>query len=470
MSLTLSAIDRLLTDISGGLYSGSSRDPNLTNFVWQAAAAGKPVIGVSINYRLNAFGFLWGSHELKANGSANNGLRDQRLALRWIQENIASFGGDHRKVTLFGQSAGGLSIGKQLIAYGGRDDGLFRAAILQSGSMVEKWPYNVQDPTAYTEDLYHNLTVSTRCAGQPSELECLRSLPIEQLSAALNITDTPVFSGTGLGPWLTQVDGDFLIDRPTESVRSGRFLPVPIMYTTTSDEATVFMYGGKIDSDADFKAFVAAGGPDQSTVSTVEMLYPNVNAIGLPAEYSPTPEDDENDGAQWKRAVAFHTDVVENTSRRLVLDAWAKSGLLAYSGRFNIHLDGSSPRLGSHHAVELPYLFGSVAGEQADSQYVAMSELISRMWASFVVDLDPNNHGGESKKRFQQNNYSADQNLVAGAAVWPNWNVSIVDGVGSNIVFNTDDNGVSGTFVERDDFRLAQTMFLGTVLPTQMYY
>ena len=97
----------------------------MTNFVWRAAAAGKPLIGVSINYRLNAFGFLWGSEELTANGSANNGLRDQRLALHWIQENIASFGGDPRKVTLFGQSGGALSIGKQLTAYGGRDDGLF---------------------------------------------------------------------------------------------------------------------------------------------------------------------------------------------------------------------------------------------------------------------------------------------------------------------------------------------------------
>jgi carboxylesterase type B len=357
----------------------------MSNFVSQAAAADKPVIGVSINYRLNAFGFLWGSHELTANGSANNGLRDQRLALHWIQENIASFGGDPRKVTLFGQSAGGLSIGKQLTAYGGRDDGLFRAAILQSGSMVEKWPYNIQEPTAYTEDLYHNLTVSTGCVGQLSELECLRSLPAESLSAALNIIDAPVFAGTGLGPWLTQVDGNFLIDCPTESVRSGRFLPVPIMYTTTTDEATVFGFGGEIDSDADFRAFVAAGGPDPSTVSTIEMLYPNVNAIGLPAEYCPTPKDDDDSGAQWKRAAAFHTDVVENTSRRLV----------AYSGRSNIRLDGSSPRFGSHHSVELPYLFNSVTGEQADGQYAAMSELISRMWASFMVDLDPNNHRGK---------------------------------------------------------------------------
>lgn len=144
---------------SGGLYGGCSREWNMTSFVSQAVAAGKPVIAVSINYRLNAFGFLWGSHELTAKGSANNGLRDQRTALRWLQENIAAFGGDPRKVTIFGQSAGGLSVGKQLVAYGGRDDGLFRAAIMQSGSMAEKWPYNVREPMRISE-------LSSRQAGR----------------------------------------------------------------------------------------------------------------------------------------------------------------------------------------------------------------------------------------------------------------------------------------------------------------
>ncbi|KAL3468436.1 Alpha/Beta hydrolase protein [Aspergillus heterothallicus] len=90
------------------------------------AASENPFIAVSINYRLSAFGFLWGSDEVAAHGSANNGLRDQRLALAWIHENIGFFRGDPNKVTIFGQSGGSLSVGKQLIAYGGRDDSFFR--------------------------------------------------------------------------------------------------------------------------------------------------------------------------------------------------------------------------------------------------------------------------------------------------------------------------------------------------------
>ncbi|KAL4774876.1 hypothetical protein BDW60DRAFT_204808 [Aspergillus nidulans var. acristatus] len=115
-------------------------------------------------------------------------------------------------------SSGGLFVGKQLIAYGGRNDGVFRAAIMQSGGMAEKWPYNINDPEAYTKELYMNPTTTTGCADSASALECLRALPTESLSAALNISSTPVFSGIGLGPWLTQVDGDFLLYGPTESL------------------------------------------------------------------------------------------------------------------------------------------------------------------------------------------------------------------------------------------------------------
>lgn len=123
----------------GGLYSGSSAGTNLTNFVRQASKAKKPVIAVSLNYRLSAFGFLWGNTtEILANSSANNGLRDQRLALHWIQENIKYFGGDPSRVIIWGESSGALSVGKHLIAYGERNDGLFRGAIMESGSLVGK--------------------------------------------------------------------------------------------------------------------------------------------------------------------------------------------------------------------------------------------------------------------------------------------------------------------------------------------
>lgn len=76
------------------------------------------MIGVSINYRVSAFGFLAGSEALEA-GIANNGFRDQRLALQWINENVASFGGDPTKVTIWGESSGAESVSAQVLAYNG---------------------------------------------------------------------------------------------------------------------------------------------------------------------------------------------------------------------------------------------------------------------------------------------------------------------------------------------------------------
>jgi carboxylesterase type B len=93
--------------IYGGAFAiGSSSQPtyNLSNFVNASQSANKPLIAVSLNYRLSFFGFLAGS-DLQAEGNTNLGLYDQRLALRWIKENIASFGGDPTKITVFGESA-----------------------------------------------------------------------------------------------------------------------------------------------------------------------------------------------------------------------------------------------------------------------------------------------------------------------------------------------------------------------------
>ncbi|CAN8102093.1 unnamed protein product [Discula destructiva] len=436
----------------GGLYSGGSADPstNLTNFVHQSELAGKPVVAVSLNYRLSAFGFLWGGREPI---SANNGLRDQRLALRWIQENIGAFGGDPAKVTIWGESSGALSVGKHLIAYGGRDDGLFRGAILESGGMAEKWPYNVANATAYTADLYQNLTDATGCASQPSPLECLRNLPLDVLSTALNITDTPVYPGSGLGPWLTVVDGDLLQDGPSDSLAAGHFNSnITIMYTTLTDEASVFLFGPAVKTDDDFAAAVATAGADGETVETLLGLYPNNNTLGLPAGYKP-PANDTTYGQQYKRAVAFFTDAVETSSRRLTVDTWAAAGGVAYSGRLNLMALGTSAALGAHHAAELPFVFNNVDDAGYDSpQLQEASLLMSRMWASFVTDLDPNNHG------------------LPGYPVWPIWNVNNSNGVGMNLVVDADGTNGTMTHIEIDDYRLAGTRYINSIWKSQLNY
>jgi len=90
---------------------------------------------VSINYRVGGWGFL-ASREVAAAGELNIGLFDQRLALRWIQENICAFGGDPDKVTIAGESAGAFSVGYHLTGFNGQNAGLFRAAIFESGTAL----------------------------------------------------------------------------------------------------------------------------------------------------------------------------------------------------------------------------------------------------------------------------------------------------------------------------------------------
>lgn len=117
-------------------------------------------MAVSIGYRLAVWGFLQSS-ELSDAGQTNIGLRDQRLALHWINENIKAFGGDKDKVTIWGESAGAASVGWHITAYNGRDDGLFRAGIMESGNVVN---YGGQvNPSVEGIELVSKLSLCPHC-------------------------------------------------------------------------------------------------------------------------------------------------------------------------------------------------------------------------------------------------------------------------------------------------------------------
>jgi para-nitrobenzyl esterase len=143
------------------------------NYHGSKLAAGGVVV-VTVNYRLGALGFL--AHPALAfwpGGPAGNyGLMDQQAALRWVQRNIAQFGGDPYNVTIAGQSAGGLSVLAQLVSPGAR--GLFRRAIVQSGPFAL-----TQQPLAAAEAVGENLAAAIGCTDQTAQ--CLRSVPVSDL-------------------------------------------------------------------------------------------------------------------------------------------------------------------------------------------------------------------------------------------------------------------------------------------------
>jgi carboxylesterase type B len=200
-------------------------------------------------------------------------------------------------------------------------------------------------------EVYRNLTTSTNCSKSPlGELECLRSLPFDTLNSALNITNTWI-SGTGLGPFIAVIDGDILQSKASTHIATGAFVKVPILYGTNFDEGTAIAPSG-INSDAEFAAKIAKGGPDNVTISTIQILYPNINAIGIPATYNPPPYE-TGYGMQWKRAAAFWGDIVEHAPRRAVTKAWARENVTSYCYHFNVKPVGNDDAIGVTHFSEV---------------------------------------------------------------------------------------------------------------------
>ena len=236
----------------GGFIEGSAIDQryNLSFIVQQSVAIGKPIIGVSINYRLGVLGFIE-SAEVAQSGNTNLGLRDQRLALHWIHENIASFGGDPTKVTIWGESEGAFSVGFHLLAYGGRDDQLFRGAVMDSGSPVFYIP--LLPPQDY-QSTYNELSVAAGCNASTDSLQCLREVPFEDLNT--------IFSNAPelWGAFSPAEDGDFIQGQGSDLLSSGDFVHVPIIIGTNTDEGTYFASQPptpkNISTDAEFTAFL----------------------------------------------------------------------------------------------------------------------------------------------------------------------------------------------------------------------
>ena len=158
----------------GGFRQGAIRDPEFnTSFMVQTSIEiGRPVIVVSLNYRLSGFGFL-NSKEVQADGVSNLALRDLWKGLEWIKENIKGFGGDPMKVTIWGESAGAFIISYLTAAYRGNNSNLFQRGILASGTFFS--PTNGPISSYPTQQFYYDAVVnSTGCSNTTRTLQCLR--------------------------------------------------------------------------------------------------------------------------------------------------------------------------------------------------------------------------------------------------------------------------------------------------------
>jgi para-nitrobenzyl esterase len=203
----------------GGYVDGESNDYDATKL----AAQGKLVV-VTINYRLNLFGFL--AHPALG-GSGNYGILDMQAALRWVNRNIAAFGGDPGNVTLGGQSAGAGATAANVVSPGA--NGLFHRAIFQSGGYT---PFATK---ALAEERARKFAVAAGCGGADNVAQCLRALPASKIVA---LAGTPQANGPFINGPL--VDGEVIPRQTIDAVDSGAFNRMPVMVGTTQDEGNFF--------------------------------------------------------------------------------------------------------------------------------------------------------------------------------------------------------------------------------------
>ncbi|KAH9871832.1 hypothetical protein J1614_006089 [Plenodomus biglobosus] len=382
----------------GGFTQGGGVDQryNASFAIENSVKIGKPIIIVNINYRLSAWGFLSGSQEVVDDGALNLGLKDQRLAMHWVQENIEAFGGDPGKVSIWGESAGGAAVGFHLTAYGGRDDNLFRAAIMQSGNPINYGP--LREPLGLA-NMYNELVRRTNCGvNSTGSLECLRQLPAEQLNAAINITNLPL-NVTGFNPVL---DYDFIQKRTSIQLEAGEFVHVPILSGANSDEGTAFSPSPVNNTDAFYNIITnfTRGPTGPALANQLLQAYPDDLSVNVVASLGDR-RTVAPYGAQFRRAASYIGDQVFIANRRLTCETWAKAGLPAYCYRFNAIAAGAPAAIGVTHFQEVAFVFLNLQGvgylpagvppfQNKTESYRDLSRFMSSSWASFVHDLDPN--------------------------------------------------------------------------------
>jgi para-nitrobenzyl esterase len=353
----------------GALVTGLSDSYDPTRLVAQGTVV------VTINYRLGALGFLAHpalSAEQPDGASGDYGLMDQQAALRWVQRNIGAFGGARRNVTIFGESAGGLSVHSQLVSPGAA--GLFGKAIVESGA------YSLdQASLATAQTAGASFATASGCADQTAS--CLRNLPVSTILARQSTNITP------------NVDGRVLPRTVRAAFTSGQFNRVPVVEGSNHDE---------------WRLFVALTEVTTGTPLTAAGYVPAIQStLGVPAATA--------------AALAAAYPLSAFPSPSLALSALGTDAIFACNARLSARLlsqfvptfqyefdDPDAPMLflppvsfptGAYHAAELQYVFPEASSRLTGDQ-VTLSRAMVFNWAKFARTGDPGLPGPSSWPRY----------------------------------------------------------------------
>ncbi|MEU5119211.1 carboxylesterase/lipase family protein [Streptomyces asoensis] len=379
----------VLVWVHGGAFLGGSG----SDYGAERLAVRGDAVVVTVNYRLGIFGYFGHS----ALGAAPPfGLADQQAALRWVRANAARFGGDPGRVTLFGESAGALSICAHLTSPTAA--GLFQRAVLQSGSCLTSFPRGALGPATPAYEPFA-AQADVRTAGEQAArqlgcttgggdevLACLRRLSTDRLATAqlMQSFNRPAF-GNGLLPVA-----------PGRALEAGRFHRVPVVLGTNHDEMRMFvglsLAAFPIRTEADYRARLAdAFGP---AAPAVEARYP--------AAHHASP------ALAWAAVLTDRSFTCTTLAAGRAIAAHAP-GLPLYGYEFS---DPDAPVLaglpadpgfsyGAAHGFEMPFLFPSVPTERplTDGQR-ALADRMAGYWTAFARTGDPNTSGTPDAPRW----------------------------------------------------------------------
>ncbi len=346
------------------------------------ARQGKVVV-VTVNYRLGVFGFMAHDGLLREDPdhptTGNYGLQDQTAALRWVRDNIARFGGDPDNVTLFGQSAGAVSVCAQLASP--QAAGLFHRAVIQSGPCATPL-----SSVAAVSRLGDRVSEGLGCRDAADELACMRARPAGEV-AALHPPDPHFGFGEGYTLWWPSLDGYVLPLQLLDAFETGRFNRVPVISGSTRDEASLLIW---LSHNLRFKPFRAEEYPARLAYLTGSPELADEVIARYPLDDYPTP---------FKAFTASYSDGFFSCPTR-----WQTRALSRYTPTWSYRFDYAdapfilpwTEDLGAYHAAEIQYVFGrrmSLFDRSFDEREAPLVASMMGHWVQFARRGDPNGAG-----------------------------------------------------------------------------
>ena len=338
-----------------------------------SAFARDGVVLVGINYRLGLPGF-----GVLPDAPTNLGLRDQLLALRWVQDNVAAFGGDPNNVTIFGESAGGMSVATLLSSPAAR--GLFAKAIVQSGGGAA-----VADPddarkvaVALAADLGVAPTAEGLATVDPA------ALLGAQTALGLAVVADPdpdrwgasiIRGGLGIMTYFPCVDGELVTGIPVDVIEAGASAGVPLVAGTTAEE---------------FRLYTMPTGV--AAAITPELLPQVLARYGWDVSLAELYAANRPDAPAGEVFTAILTDAAFRVPTVRLAEAQQSTGAPVHLYEFSWRT--AQPDLGACHALELPFVFDTLAAPEAhgltgpDAPQALASEMHGA-WVAFARDSDP---------------------------------------------------------------------------------